>query len=121
MNPGFLRVVRHDADRERVTALIGQGNRAFRGILRHSEALSCLREPRRPVADAPPNGNQMATMFAPTRVIPEFEGTRVEEYRIGSILVRGLDPKTVQRLKAAGSRQRALASSRRFTLGGLIS
>ena len=45
------------------------------------------------------NGNQMATIFAPTRVIPGCSGTRVEEYRMGSILVRGLDQKTIERLK----------------------
>ena len=41
----------------------------------------------------------MATIFASTTVIPGDSGTRVEEYRMGSILVAGLDQKTIERLK----------------------
>jgi plasmid stability protein len=38
-------------------------------------------------------------LFAPTRVIPGSSGTRVEGYQMGAILVRGLDQKTMERLK----------------------
>jgi plasmid stability protein len=41
----------------------------------------------------------MATISAPTRVISGVPGTRVEEYRMDSILVRDLDQKTIERLK----------------------
>ncbi|HEU4354230.1 MAG TPA: hypothetical protein VFT27_01450, partial [Actinomycetota bacterium] len=34
-----------------------------------------------------------------TRVIPGVHGTRVEEYRMASILVRGFNQKTIERLK----------------------
>src|SRR5262249_18759847 len=89
--------LKHDADRGRVTALIGQGTGAFSGIPRHSEALpvSASPEARR---RCPPSGNQMATPVTPTRVIPGCSGTCVED-QMGSILVPGLDQKTIQRLK----------------------
>jgi hypothetical protein len=41
----------------------------------------------------------MATIFSSTNVIPGSSGTRVEENDVGSILVRGLDRKTMERLK----------------------
>jgi antitoxin FitA len=46
-----------------------------------------------------PNGNHMATIFAPTRVMSACSGTRAEKNQMGSILVRGLDRKTIERLK----------------------
>ena len=60
--------------------------------------LWCPRAPK-PVADSPSNGNQMATIFAPTRLIPGYSGTGAEESRVSSIVVRGLGQKTIERLK----------------------
>jgi hypothetical protein len=39
----------------------------------------------------------MATVFQPIRVISRCWGMPVEEYRMGAILVRGLDQKTIER------------------------
>jgi antitoxin FitA len=41
----------------------------------------------------------MATTFAPTRMMPGYSGTRVGEQQVDSILVRGLDQKTIERLR----------------------
>src|SRR5262245_16037432 len=58
--------MRYDADRERVTALTGQGDTVFRGIQRRFR-WSVNPEARRRCGS---NGNQMATISAVTRVIP---------------------------------------------------
>jgi hypothetical protein len=42
----------------------------------------------------------MATIFSPTEVTLECSRTRVREYRMGSSLMRGVDQKTIERLKA---------------------
>ena len=102
--------VRRDADRARVTALIEKvslHSDAFRGIPRRS---SYPRAPK-PVAGAP----RMATKWQPLGRLgkskddwgclgqvssPNGWGLSVEKDRAFSILVRGLDPRTVQLLKA---------------------
>jgi hypothetical protein len=88
----------HVADRGRVTALTHQVTGAFGRIPRHSEAI-CVSQSREAPRECAPNGNHMATICAPTRVIPGVQGTRVGGVPDEHDSRASLDQKTIKRLK----------------------